>query len=140
MPAQTWLVDIAPERCIELLERATLGRLAVVASGRPEIFPVNHVWDRTTNSVSFPTRPGTKLNGILTWPFVAFEVDGVDADEGGGWSVEVVGTPAEIVGTEEIARLTAQRDIPWALGRSVRWIRIISSQITGRRISAVDSA
>jgi len=134
--AQTWLVDIAPELCADLLEQAELGRLAVVINGKPEIFPVNHVYDRASNAVAFPTQPGTKLDAILSWPSIAFEIDGMDADGDGGWSVAVVGAPAELLDPDEIARLGAQRDVPWALGRTVRWIRIVSAKVTGRRISA----
>lgn len=138
--AQTWLIDMSPEKCADLLERATLGRLAVIVEGKPEIFPVNHVYDRHAKTVAFPTRPGTKLKGILNWPSVAFEVDGIDTDGGGGWSVAVVGAPVEVIDAAEVARLAALRHIPWAAGRAVRWIRIVSSKTTGRQISAVETA
>jgi len=136
MTTQTWIRDISAQRCAALLEEATLGRVAVVIDGHPEIFPVNHVYDPAAETVTFPTRPGTKLSAILSWPSIAFEIDGLDPDGGGGWSVAVVGAPAEVTDAGEIARLTAQRDLPWALGRTVRWIRIVSSKTTGRRISA----
>ena len=46
------------------------------------------------------TSPGTKRYSVVTSPWVAFEVDSVDSDGEGGWSVLVVdqaqaGTDAE---------------------------------------------
>ena len=76
MSVTTFLVDIPPEACADLLEGATLGRLGVIVDGRPEIFPVNHVYDRPSGHVVFPTNDGTKLHAALDWPWVAFEVDG----------------------------------------------------------------
>ncbi len=137
MTVRTWLVDISPEECADLLAASRLGRLGVIIDGRPEIFPVNHVYDRASDSVVFPTRDGTKLHGALDWPWVAYEVDGVDPDDAGGWSVAVVGAAEEITGTDEIARLALERHVLWAAGESAHWIRIVPSKMTGRRISAV---
>lgn len=91
MAVQTWLINISDEECAELLAVTPLGRVGVVIGGRPEIFPVNHVYDRDTGTVAFPTNDRTKLHAALDWPHVAYEVDGVDPDGDGGWSVAVVG-------------------------------------------------
>ena len=45
--------------CWELLEGASVGRLAVDVAGQPDIFPVNFVVDR--GSIVFRTAAGTKL-------------------------------------------------------------------------------
>src|SRR3712207_4080973 len=107
MAVRTWLVDIGPEQCEDLLEATPLGRLGVVVDGRPEIFPVSHVFDRSSRCVLFPTNVGTKLHGALDWPWVAFEVDGVEPDDQGGWSVLVVGQAEEVTDPDEIARISA---------------------------------
>jgi nitroimidazol reductase NimA-like FMN-containing flavoprotein (pyridoxamine 5'-phosphate oxidase superfamily) len=133
----TWLVDLSAEECAERLAASPLGRLAVVVDGRPEIFPVNHVYDRATSSVVFPTNAGTKLHGALDWPWVGYEVDGVEQDGDGGWSVALVGAAREITDRAEIDRLERERHVLWAAGPSARWIRIVPSKMTGRRISAV---
>lgn len=44
MAIQTWRIEIPPEECEELLTGAVLGRLGVIVAGRPELFPVNHVY------------------------------------------------------------------------------------------------
>jgi nitroimidazol reductase NimA-like FMN-containing flavoprotein (pyridoxamine 5'-phosphate oxidase superfamily) len=138
MSATTYLIDIPAEECASLLAGATLGRLGVVVDGRPEIYPVNHVYDHERGCVAFPTNPRTKLHAALTWPSVAFEVDGIRPDGGGGWSVLVVGHAEEISDAEEIDRLAAQRTVLWRAGATVHWVRIVPTSVTGRRIYASD--
>ena len=120
----TFLVDIQPDTCADLLEAATLRRLGVILDGRPEIYPVNHIYDRASGCVVFPTNDRTKLHAALNWPWVAFEVDGVD-DGASGWSVLVVGRAEEITDPEEITRLTGQRDVLWRADSAVHWLRIV---------------
>ena len=104
-------------------------------SGR-QAFPVNHVYDRETGCVAFPTNRGTKLHGALDWPWVAYEVDGLDPDGDGGWSVAVVGRAEAITDSSEISRLAEQRQVLWRPGETSDWVRIVPSKVTGRRISA----
>lgn len=139
MAVQTWLIDISDEECAELLAVTPLGRIGVVINGRPEIFPVNHVYDRDTGTVAFPTNDRTKLHAALDWPYVAYEVDGVDPDGDGGWSVAVVGRAEELTDAEAIARLSGQRHVLWQPGETSRWVRIVPEKVTGRRIGAVVS-
>ena len=138
MVVQTWLVDIPVEDCEARLAASTLGRLGVIVDGRPQIFPVNHVYDARTRSVAFPTNDRTKLHAALGWPWVAFEVDAVEPDGTSGWSVLVLGRAEEITDADEVARLAAQRSARWAGGPTARWIRIVPTNTTGRVISAVD--
>jgi nitroimidazol reductase NimA-like FMN-containing flavoprotein (pyridoxamine 5'-phosphate oxidase superfamily) len=139
MTVGTWLVDIPPEECSALLAEASMGRLAVVVDGRPEIFPVNHVFDERDGSVAFPTNAKTKLHAALRWPFVAFEVDGMEDEPPCGWSVLVVGRAEEITDADVIARLAEQRTIVWRAGLLMHWLRIVPSKVTGRRISGPTS-
>jgi hypothetical protein len=85
-----------------------------MVDGHPEVFPVNHVYDRERGCFAFPTNSGTEVHAALGWPWVAFEVDGIDPDGSGGWNV------------------------PWRAGSRVRWLRIVPSKVTGRRICAGD--
>jgi nitroimidazol reductase NimA-like FMN-containing flavoprotein (pyridoxamine 5'-phosphate oxidase superfamily) len=136
MAADTWLAHIRREECEELLASSTFGRVGVIVDGHPEIFPVVHVYDRDRGCVAFPTNPGTKLYGALDWPFVGYEVDGVDADGASGWSVLVVGRAEEVSDPGEIAKLAAQRNTLWRSGGQLHWLRIVPSKVTGRRIGA----
>jgi nitroimidazol reductase NimA-like FMN-containing flavoprotein (pyridoxamine 5'-phosphate oxidase superfamily) len=97
---------------------------------------VNHVFDSEHGCVVFPTSPGTKLHAALHWPWVAFEVDGIDPDGNGAWSVMVVGRAEEVEDRDDVARLADQRHVLWAAGESARWIRVVPTNITGRHISA----
>jgi uncharacterized protein len=133
---RTSLIELDPDECADLLASATLGRLGVVVDGRPEIFPVKHVYERERGCVAFPTLPGTKLYVARTSPWVAFEVDSVDPDGDGGWSVLVVGKAQVITDLEAAARLASERHVRWGSGNSVTWLRIVPSKVTGRRIDA----
>jgi uncharacterized protein len=135
MTTSTYLIDIDPVDCADLLAAAPLGRLGVIVDGRPEIFPVNHVYDRLSGCVVFPTNARTKLHASLHWPWVAFEVDGIDGD-GGGWSVLVVGRAETIADPDEIDRVAGERTVLWAAGENTQWVRIVASKVTGRRICA----
>lgn len=138
MAIHTWRIEIPHEECEELLAGAAVGRLGVIVDGRPEIFPVNHVYDTSTGSIAFCTNERTKWRAALAWPWVAFEVDGVDADRTGGWSVAVVGRAEEITDRAEIARVSQRRTVTLAGGHGPRshWLRIVPSKMTGWRITA----
>jgi nitroimidazol reductase NimA-like FMN-containing flavoprotein (pyridoxamine 5'-phosphate oxidase superfamily) len=139
MNVQTWLVELSVDECARLLESAVVGRLGVVIQGRPEIFPVSHVYDAQLGSVAFPTGGHTKIQAALEWPWVAYEVDGLDDATETAWSVHVVGRAVEITDAELIERLTRLRAerVRWISGDTVRWLRIESVKVTGRRIQAV---
>jgi nitroimidazol reductase NimA-like FMN-containing flavoprotein (pyridoxamine 5'-phosphate oxidase superfamily) len=137
MTVRTWELDIAPSECVELLAGTPMGRLGVIVDGRPEIFPVNHVYDRETDCVVFPTNERTKLHAALDWPWVAYEIDGVEPGDGGGWSVSLVGRAEEITDLAEIQRNAKNRHVLWAAGNTAHWMRIVPNKMTGRRISAV---
>ena len=113
---QIWTVDISPEECTELLASPALGRLGAIVEGRPEIVPVGHVFDPESGSVLVHTSGQAELESALNWPWVAFEIDGVDTATGSRWSVAVVGA-AERVGE--------------------RCARIRPAKVTGRRITTV---
>lgn len=136
---RTWLEDIPTHECVELLEASWLGRLGVVVDGHPEIFPVNHVYERATRSVLFPTPPTTKFRSALSSVSVAFEVDGVRDDELVGWSVLVLGVAEEVTDPETIAAATSLRRAVWALSERSHWLRIRPLKVTGRRIFLVES-
>lgn len=138
MTVETWLIGISPEECADLLEASQLGRLAVIIDGRPEIFPVDHVYDRASGSVVFPTSAGTKFHAALDWPFVGFEVDALESTDSGGWSVVVVGTAEEVTDPDDIARFAQARHVRWSHpGAATHWVRIVPTKVTGRRIKAV---
>lgn len=138
MKTRTWVLTITEAECAQFLAESTLGRLGVIVDGRPEIFPVNHVFDGERGQVAFPTNAMTKLHAALNWPYVAYEVDAMDSLDSSGWSVLVVGHAEEVTDADDIARLSAQRTAVWRADDRVHWIRIVPEKITGRRILGPD--
>ena len=117
--------------CWELLRRGTIGRLAVVVDGEPDIFPINYVVDHGT--IVYRTDAGRKLSAAANRP-VAFEVDGHDPADAVAWSVVVHGIGSEIRETDEVIDAMGLTLVPLQAGAKARFIRIKASAVTGRRI------
>lgn len=132
---RTWLEIISPDECWELLAEQDIGRLAVVVEHKPQIFPLNTaVSDHRT--IVFRTAEGTKLHALGDVADVAFEVDGVEADDQAGWSVLVSGS-ARHVRDAELVRGFEQLDLePWAPGDKIIWVEITPETVSGRRINS----
>lgn len=126
--------ELTRSECFELLAREHLGRVAVVDDCGPVVVPVNFVLDRYM--VVFRTDEGTKLDAASRGSRVAFEVDGTDSVAHTGWSVLVRGEAVEITDPAELARLRKLPLTPWAPGPKARYVRILPTALTGRRIFA----
>jgi nitroimidazol reductase NimA-like FMN-containing flavoprotein (pyridoxamine 5'-phosphate oxidase superfamily) len=128
------LQELTTDECHRLLASHEIGRLAVNAEHHPLVFPVNYAVDGTT--IVIRTSPGTKL-AAAQHANVTFEVDEIDRRTRSGWSVLVRGV-AEEVGPEHRADLVARTHAsgvqPWAPGEHGRWLRVIPTSVTGRRI------
>ncbi len=139
---------LTPSVCWELLRGASVGRIAVVKDGVPDIFPVNHVVDHGT--VVYRTSASGLLKSTLRQQ-VAFEVDGVGVDdpavdgpavdgadgtEGGAataWSVVLHGEATEGHRIEELLSDAALPVASWQPGAKPRFVRITPHTVTGRR-------
>ena len=125
---------IPTDECYRLLGTHEFGRIGVVADHYPLILPVNYRLDGTT--VVIRTHPGTILQAA-EHANVTFEVDEIDRASRSGWSV-LVRASAEEVGPEHRAELVARTQQTgleaWAPGDKAHWIRLITHEITGRRI------
>jgi hypothetical protein len=108
-----------------------IGRLAVVVDGEPDIFPINYVVDHGT--IVFRTDTGRKLSAAANRP-VAFEADGYDTSDATAWSVVVHGVGTEIREMDDVIDAMGLPLDPWQEGRKARFMRIMDSAITGRRI------
>jgi hypothetical protein len=128
------LESLTKEECLDLLNRAKYGRVAVVTSdGRPEIFPVNYVVRNDT--VVFVTGSAV-LQARAPLGHVAFEVDFVDPSSHEGWDVVVTGVGAEITDAVDHLSLLARADgfEQWAPGKKEHWISIVGPAFNGRRL------
>ena len=126
------LEEISESECVELLSSHTLGRLALIVDGRPQIFPVTYAVRQ--GIVVFRTAPGTKL-AHAPGSAVAFEIDGYEAAEGVGWSVVVQGTARNVTDAGDDFAWAARGAAvyPLAPGTRVHRVAIEPTSITGRR-------
>jgi uncharacterized protein len=100
--------------------------------------PVNFVVDQ--HSVLFRTDEGTKLAVASRGARVAFEVDGTEEATRTGWSVLVRGEAVEVTDPAELERVRQLPLYPWAPGAKARYIRILPTVLTGRRIALPEDA
>lgn len=70
-------------------------------------------------------------------PPVSFEVDHLDEALAEGWSVLVSGQARVVTDTGELAAVSALGIAPWAGGESDTYLRIVASEVTGRRIRGI---
>jgi nitroimidazol reductase NimA-like FMN-containing flavoprotein (pyridoxamine 5'-phosphate oxidase superfamily) len=129
------VVELSRVECLELLATHRVGRLAIVMSNRsPAIRPVNYVFDRSTQSVTFRTGRGSKLSASLHAAKAAVEIDGIEAVARSGWSVVVEGATARVSRPDGVARLNRLELQPWASGSKPHWVEIRARSVSGRRI------
>lgn len=131
-PGATWLEHLDSPECWRLVASRQMGRVGVLVDSAPEIYPVNHAVDGET--VVFRTDEGTKLRGLERSPSVCFQVDHTDATDSAGWSVLIKGRAVEVVDADETRALNALSIGLWASGDKTHWIRVVPSEITGRRL------
>lgn len=123
--------NLEHHECWELLRTVSVGRLAVLVDGHPDIFPINYAVDGGT--LVFRTGQGTKLAAASGGSPVALEADGVDPVTGLAWSVVLKGPAKVITGTEGVLDTAALYLFPWQAGKKDAFIRISPDSLTGRR-------
>jgi uncharacterized protein len=128
------LTVLSVDECLQLLNnhRPRIGRVSFATGGRPVILPVNFVFFE--GSVVFRTGAGAKLSAAAKGEHVAFEIDEIDPTWREGWSVLVQGRAEEVTDAEERARLEKLPLRPWGPGDKSAYVRIMSTEISGRRI------
>ena len=126
------MIELEREEALRLLRSQRVGRIAIVASGRPEILPVNFAVGAT--SVVFRTTEKGVLEGASRTP-AAFEVDGYDESSQVAWSVMVRGELDDV--TESLDQVSADlrrlNVAPLAPGDRTSWMAITIDEISGRR-------
>jgi len=109
-----------------------VGRVAVIAGGRPVVLPVNYAMDG--DDVVFRTAEGTKLDAAVRGAPVAFEIDHTDRLYRTGWSVLVSGRAEVVTEAADLERVRRLPLRPWSTHDTSNWIVIRAEEITGRRI------
>jgi uncharacterized protein len=126
------LEEIPEAECLEILDQHSLGRIAVVVDGQPQIFPVNYALHKRI--ITFRTGSGTKLSNA-PGSKVCFEIDGYEPSAGAGWSVMVQGVAIDATDAFDDVSWAARAAAPWPLAPGAKPFRIAiePSKITGRR-------
>ena len=127
------LEEMPPVGCDRHLRSESVGRVAVVVDGHPEIFPANYAVDEK-GDIYFRTDPGTKLAAVATAPTIAFEIDGLDEERNLGWSVLAVGPARWLSTPEQLEHVRTLNLEPWAAGEKANAVRVSPTKVTGRRI------
>lgn len=130
---RTWLEIIPPVGCERHLSQESVGRIAVLVDGHPEIFPINYAID-DGGAIIFRTDRGTKLAAVVGHAEVAFEIDGLDEERHLGWSVLVVGRATAVQALDELTKLHDLPLEPWAAGEKPSYVRIAPTKVSGRQI------
>jgi len=121
------------EECWSLLSQTGVGRLAVIADGHPDVFPVNYKVDGRT--LVFRTGGGTKQQAIESDAVVALEADAVSSQFGLAWSLVAKGIAAEETPTGTDLDDIRRALFPWQGVGQEYFIRITPVSITGRRFT-----
>ena len=114
---------LSESECWDVLANETVGRLAVVSKGRPDIFPVNFGCDE--RAIVIYSNMGHKLLSA-SGAVVAFEVDRADPRSKMAYSVVLHGPATVEPGDEEGFAWSGPKDFQ---------IRIDPLEVTGRRVS-----
>ena len=118
--------------CHRLIAPGGIGRIAFGTLTGPVVLPVNFAV--LADTIVIRTAEGTIIDGHADEK-VALEVDHIDEALRQGWSVLVRGQAHRVVHPAELHRLQEDAVVwPWPGGEREVYVRIVPSQITGRRI------
>ncbi len=123
---------LSSEECFELLGSVPVGRIAFVADGHLQIFPVTFAVSE--DRVVLRSAIGSKLDAAEMARDVAFEADQWHDQDRSGWSVMIEGRVRSVTEEDRIATLENLDLDPWLAGTNMRWIEIVVSDISGRRL------
>ena len=121
-------------QCRGYLGTSGVGRLVIVEPRGPVAVPVNYAM--LGNDIVIRTS-GRAALGADNGQRVSFEVDHLDEALAEGWSVLVSGQARVVSDPGELAAVSALGIAPWAGGDRDTYVRIIASEVTGRRIRGI---
>jgi nitroimidazol reductase NimA-like FMN-containing flavoprotein (pyridoxamine 5'-phosphate oxidase superfamily) len=132
-PADLRVVSkLGAAECRRLITPGGVGRIAFGTLDGPVIIPVNFAV--LAGTIVIRTAVGTIIDGHAGGQ-VALEADHIDEALRQGWSVLVRGPAHHVTHPAELSRLQEDAAVwPWAAGEREVYVRVIPSQITGRRI------
>ena len=123
---------LRPAECRRLIAPGGVGRIAFGTLSGPVVVPVN--FTVLADTIVIRTAEGTIIDGHADEQ-VALEVDHIDDALCQGWSVLVRGPAHRVTQPAELRRLQEDAAVwPWPGGEREVYVRIIPTEITGRRI------
>ena len=133
-PPDEFIETVDRAGCARLLAAVDVGRLAVVAAGRPRIVVLNYHFDGA--DVFFRTREDAFVVGLTADDAAVhaeFEVDSAFAPAESGWSVIASGL---LVREQDARKVAAARDRvrAWAQGERDVVLRLDVADLSGRRV------
>jgi nitroimidazol reductase NimA-like FMN-containing flavoprotein (pyridoxamine 5'-phosphate oxidase superfamily) len=132
MPYRAELETLDRPQCLGLLETVRVGRLVFTEGALPAVQPVN--FRMHDGHVVIRIAGGGKLAAATDRSVVAFQADELDPDLFSGWSVTVVGHAELISDVRELLAMSGSWLQPWVAGRRGNFVRILTEQVTGRRL------
>jgi nitroimidazol reductase NimA-like FMN-containing flavoprotein (pyridoxamine 5'-phosphate oxidase superfamily) len=127
-------VELTCRKCLELLERDTVGRIGFSTPMGPRIVPVTYIL--RNNAIVFRTTSYSEVGTYTCGAEVAFEIDHIDLPGQSGTSVVVLGRAEALDGAELLEIAQHGEPVPWAGGRRDKYIRVQIQELTGHAISA----
>jgi nitroimidazol reductase NimA-like FMN-containing flavoprotein (pyridoxamine 5'-phosphate oxidase superfamily) len=120
--------------CRRLIAPGGVGRIAFGTATGPVVLPVNFAV--LAGTIVIRTAEGSAIDGHAD-ELVALEVDHLDEVLRQGWSVLVRGQAHRVAHPAELHRVREDVAVwPWPGGDREVYVRILPTQITGRRIQA----
>jgi uncharacterized protein len=129
---QPQLETLTREECLELLQRAVVGRIGYVADGLAIILPVN--FTVLDGDIVFCTARGRKLSWLSLRGRLSFQADESRPADHEGWSVLVHGVAREVTDPGELAVLRRRPLRSWLRSPEEHWVRIGVESISGRAL------
>ena len=132
----TDLETLTPEECWRLLGKRVVGRVGFDMGHGPRIHPVNYRVDG--RSVVLRTSEDAELTRFVEMfadgSLIAFEVDEIDYEWHGGWSVLIEATIERVDPPDELHRLHDVWPRTWVSGTRDVVARVTPGEVTGRRL------
>jgi transcriptional regulator with XRE-family HTH domain len=118
--------------CREYLAAGGIGRFLFVDARGPVAIPVNY--RMLDDDIIFRTGGHTSLVAGVEQRQVSFDVDHFDEALSEGWSVLARGAASLITEAADLEQARSLGIAPWAGGDRETYVRIVTGEISGRRI------
>ena len=129
------LQELSNRDCLALLCSGVAGRVAVSTPTGPHIVPVNY--SVVDGAIVVRTAPYSLLGTYGRDSMLAFEIDGFDAVNHRGWSVQARGRVEAVTDREELAAIREVAEPqPWAGGGRPLFLRLRWTELTGRKLGS----